>query len=69
MKAEILTLLRESDDYVSGQELCQRFGVTRSAVWKAVNQLKKEGYEIDALQNRGYRRVKAEVYGENELRS
>ena len=61
MKAEILTLLRESDDYVSGQELCQRFGVTRSAVWKAVNQLKKEGYEIDALQNRGYRLVKAEV--------
>lgn len=69
MKAEILTLLRESDDYVSGQELCRRFGVTRSAVWKAVNQLKKEGYEIEAVQNRGYRLVKAEVYGENELRS
>lgn len=69
MKAEILALLRESDDYVSGQELCGRFGVTRSAVWKAVNQLKKEGYEIEAVQNRGYRLVKAEVYGENELRS
>ncbi|MDE7224324.1 MAG: biotin--[acetyl-CoA-carboxylase] ligase [Acetatifactor sp.] len=69
MKAEILALLRESNDYISGQELCGRFGVTRSAVWKAVNQLKKEGYEIEAQQNRGYRLVKAEVYGENELRS
>ena len=37
--------MRESEDYVSGQELCNRFGVSRSAVWKAVNQLKKEGYE------------------------
>ncbi len=53
MKAEILALLRESDDYISGQELCRRFGVTRSAVWKAVGQLKKEGYEIEAVQNRG----------------
>lgn len=69
MKAEILTLLRESDDYISGQALCERFGVSRSAVWKAVNQLKKEGYGIEAVQNRGYRLVKAEVYGENELRS
>lgn len=69
MKAEILALLRESDDYISGQELCRRFGVTRSAVWKAVGQLKKEGYEIEAVQNRGYRLVKAEVYGESELRS
>lgn len=69
MKAEILALLRESGDYVSGQELCRRFGVTRSAVWKAVGQLKKEGYEIEAVQNRGYRLAAAEVYGENELRS
>ena len=69
MKAEILALLRESDDYISGQELCRRFGVTRSAVWKAVGQLKKEGYEIEAVQNRGYKLVKAEGYGESELRS
>lgn len=69
MKAEILALLRESDDYISGQEPCRRFGVTRSAVWKAVGQLKKEGYEIEAVQNRGYKLVKAEVYGESELRS
>ena len=69
MKAEILALLRESDDYISGQELCRRFGVTRSAVWKAVGQLKKEAYETHAVQNRGYKLVKAEDYGESELRS
>ena len=64
-----MTLLRESGDFVSGQELCSRFGVTRAAVWKAIGQLKKEGYEIEAVQNRGYKLVAAEVYGENELRS
>ncbi len=54
-KAEILKLLRESGDYLSGQELCSRFGVSRTAVWKIINQLKDEGYEIEAVQNKGYR--------------
>lgn len=70
MKAKILTLLRESDDYVSGQELCERFGVTRTAVWKAVNQLKKEGYEIEAVKNRGYLLTgDQEIFGKNDLQS
>ena len=50
MKAEILRLLRETDGYVSGQELCNQFGVSRTAVWKAINQLKEAGYEIEAVQ-------------------
>lgn len=40
---------------ISGQELCSRFGVSRTAVWKVMNQLKAEGYEIEAVQNKGYR--------------
>lgn len=55
MRSEILAILRSSDGYVSGQELCEKFGVSRTAVWKAVNQLKQAGYEIEALQNKGYR--------------
>lgn len=54
MKGEILKLLKETDGYVSGQELCRRFGVSRTAVWKVINQLKEEGYEIEAVRNRGY---------------
>lgn len=70
MKAEILSLLRERGSYVSGQELCERFGVSRTAVWKAVNQLKKEGYRIDAVQNKGYLLAAGdEVFGKNELES
>ena len=54
-KAEILRLLRECDGYVSGQELCERFSVSRTAVWKIIQQLREEGYGIEAVQNRGYR--------------
>lgn len=54
-KAEILRLLRECDGYVSGQELCERFFVSRTAVWKIIQQLREEGYGIEAVQNRGYR--------------
>ncbi|MCI8993953.1 MAG: biotin--[acetyl-CoA-carboxylase] ligase [Eubacterium sp.] len=70
MKTEILSELRASGQYVSGQQLCERFGVSRTAVWKAVNQLKKEGYEIEAVQNRGYRLVSVpEILSQKELES
>lgn len=55
MKAEMLRLLREREEYISGQELCSRFQVSRTAVWKVIGQLKEAGYEIEAKQNRGYR--------------
>ncbi len=54
MKTQILRMLRNSPDYVSGQELCEELGVSRTAVWKSMNKLKEEGYEIEAVQNRGY---------------
>lgn len=70
MKAEILTLLRNSREYVSGQDLCARFGVSRTAVWKAINQLKEEGYEIEALQNKGYiLRSYPDILSKNEIAS
>lgn len=58
MKAELLKVLRNTEDYVSGQDLCKRFGVSRTAVWKVMNQLKEEGYEIEAVQNKGYKIVR-----------
>lgn len=57
MKEKILALLRQTEEYISGQAICEELGVSRTAVWKAVNSLKKEGYTIEAVQNRGYRLV------------
>lgn len=70
MKEEILRLLRSADGYISGQELCNRFGVSRTAVWKAINQLKEAGYEIEAQQNKGYRLMAApDLMIEAEIKS
>ena len=54
MKQEILKILKESTGYVSGQKLCEVIGVSRSGIWKAINRLKEDGYEIDAVKNKGY---------------
>lgn len=40
---------------LSGQALAERFGVSRNAVWKAINALKAEGYAVESAPNRGYR--------------
>lgn len=41
--------------YISGQELAEILGVTRAAVWKAVESLREEGYHITAVPKLGYR--------------
>ena len=38
----------------SGQTLARQFAVSRTAVWKAVNELKAQGYQIESAPNRGY---------------
>ena len=53
-KHELLDLLR-AGEYVSGAELGKRLGVTRAAVSKAVAALKREGYAIESVPNRGHR--------------
>ncbi len=55
MKTKILSALYRAKDYVSGQELCDALQVSRTAVWKVVNQLKEEGYVIESVPRRGYR--------------
>lgn len=55
-KDKILKLLWEkADSYVSGAEIASRLGVSRAAVWKAMEQLRAEGYIIDSVTNKGYR--------------
>lgn len=55
MKTKILKMLKETPDFLSGQQLCEGLGVSRTAVWKAIRQLEEEGYSIEAVRNKGYR--------------
>lgn len=55
MRERILQLLKEKEDYVSGQDICDLLGVSRTAVWKNIKALKEAGYQIDSVNNRGYK--------------
>ena len=41
-------------NYLSGENIASQLGISRTAVWKAVAGLRKDGYTIDAVTNRGY---------------
>ena len=53
MQKKILELLTKTDGYVSGSEISEQLGVSRQAVWKAINGIKEQGYKIDSVTNRG----------------
>ncbi len=44
-----------NDKYISGEELSQELGVSRTAIWKHIEKLREEGYEIIASPHLGYR--------------
>ena len=55
MKEKILEFLKQQEGFISGQRICDELGVSRTAVWKYMNSLKKEGYEIESVTRKGYR--------------
>lgn len=57
MRDKILKMLEDADGFVSGQELCEKLGVSRTAVWKVIGALREEGYVIDSVSRRGYHLV------------
>ncbi|MEN6568332.1 MAG: biotin--[acetyl-CoA-carboxylase] ligase [Veillonellales bacterium] len=55
MRTRILQILRQRfGEYISGEELSQQFGVSRTAIWKHIRELKQAGYDIEAHSRRGY---------------
>lgn len=69
-KEKLLALLwQNADTFISGEELARRLSVSRTAVWKAIGQLRDEGYTIESVSNRGYRLLSAsDVLSEDGIR-
>jgi len=56
VEEKIVKIFKENaDSYVSGEELSKRLGVTRTSIWKHIENLRRLGYEIDATPHLGYR--------------
>ena len=54
LKQKIFKMLLEEKEYISGEEISERLGVSRTAIWKHINSLKEDGYEIEAVPRKGY---------------
>ena len=53
-KENVLRLLMEQRESLSGERIARRLGVSRNSVWKAIDRLRQDGYQIEAATNRGY---------------
>ncbi len=68
LKDNVLHLLSSASVPLSGQAMSQSLGVSRAAVWKAMEALRTEGYEIDSRPGLGYRLLSApDVLSPGEL--
>lgn len=53
LKKEILSLL-DREQFISGQNIADTLGVSRTAIWKTIQSLKEEGYSIESVTSKGY---------------
>ncbi|MBR2577205.1 MAG: biotin operon repressor, partial [Firmicutes bacterium] len=55
VKDEVATLFEKNrGEVLSGEEIADRLGVSRTAVWKAIRNLQQEGYRIEGVTGKGY---------------
>ena len=55
VKEQVLTILNKyKGEYKSGEELASDIGVSRTAVWKAINSLREQGFNIQGSTKSGY---------------
>ena len=52
---QVAALLAGAEGYLSGQEMSRALGVTRAAVWKEMEALRREGWPIESSPRKGYR--------------
>lgn len=55
MNKDILKALLEAGDFVSGQELSERFNVTRTTICNNIKEIRKAGFVVESVTNKGYR--------------
>lgn len=56
MRSKIIGMMLDNEkDFMSGEEISKKLGISRSAVWKHIKALKEEGYDIESVNKKGYR--------------
>lgn len=55
MRDLLYTLHKFKDGYISGEDLADKFNVSRTTIWNNIDFLRKQGYKIEAHPNLGYK--------------
>ena len=58
MREKIIRMILDNgENFISGEQLSKELGISRTAVWKHINALKEEGYNIESVNKKGYRLI------------
>lgn len=57
MKEKILHFLKDTPEYVSGEEISRRCGMSRAAIWKYMQELRQDGFDVVAVPHLGYKLI------------
>ncbi len=67
---KLLDILKRAEDFISGEELSELLAISRTAIWKRIDLIKKEGFEIEASTKKGYRLIESKnAYGRIAIQS
>ena len=67
-KEKVLKILYEENGNVSGEAIAKSLGISRNSVWKSINQLKNDGYDIESVSGNGYALVKGNTFDEYSIK-
>ena len=55
MQTKIIEFLKKSEGYLSGEEISENLQISRAAIWKYIQELREDGYDIVAVPHLGYK--------------
>ncbi len=59
MQDHIIHFLKKSQNHLSGEDISRSLNMSRAAVWKYIQEMRKDGYEIEAVPHLGYKLISA----------
>ena len=57
MQEQIIEFLKESQGYISGEEISKSLNISRAGIWKYIQDIKEQGYDVVAVPHLGYKLV------------
>lgn len=55
MQNQIFSYLKQAEGYISGEDISRQLKISRTAIWKNIEELRKDGYDIVAVPHLGYK--------------